>query len=229
MAVLTRECQLIYTITMDEFSEIMNHLSENARFALQKADFYSKRYNNGYMSTEHLLLGVLAQDSSMGARFLLDEGINLGEVEKSLGKVAVDVPGNQMAMMSLSEAAVLTLRMAMNFARENSLDIVGTEHILYSLIRQPNSRASVILTSLKTDLNTIAAHIENFVEKQAQEAKLNKTKQKAGKKVQLRWLSRFGTDLTDMARAGKLDTVVGRDSEIERTITVLCRRTKSNR
>ena len=59
----------------DEFSEIMGHLSENARFALQKADFYSKRYNQGYMGTEHLLMGILAQDTSTGARILRDEGI----------------------------------------------------------------------------------------------------------------------------------------------------------
>ena len=52
----------------EEFSEIMNRLSENARFALQKSDFYSKRYNNGYMGTEHLLLGILAMDNSTGAK-----------------------------------------------------------------------------------------------------------------------------------------------------------------
>ncbi len=101
----------------EEFSEIMNRLSENARFALQKADYYSKRYNNGYMGTEHLLLGILAQDTSTGARMLAEEGVELDVVEKKLNKVAVDVPGAQMAMMSLSEATVLTLRISMNFAR----------------------------------------------------------------------------------------------------------------
>ena len=213
---------------MDEFSEIMNHLSENARFALQKADFFSKRYNQGYMGTEHILMGVLAQDVSTGAKFLRDEGVNLNEVEQAQGKVAVDVPASPMAMMSLSESAVLTLRMSMNFARENGLEIIGTEHIVYSLIRQPNSKAAVLLTQVGANLGQLAGHIEDLAEKQAEEAKVEKIKQKAGKKVNFRWLNRYGTDLTDDAARGKLDTVIGRDQEIERAITVLCRRTKSN-
>ena len=213
---------------VDEFSEIMNHLSENARFALQKADFYSKRYNQGYMGTEHLLMGILSQDTSTGAKILRDEGVDLDEVERAQGKVAVDVPAAPMAMMSLSEATVLTLRMSLNFARENGLDVVGTEHIIYALIRQPNSRASVLLTQLNVDLEELAGNIEEFVEKQASEAKVEQQKQKAGKRSNFRWLSKFGTDLTEDAKNGKLDTVVGREKEIERAITVLCRRTKSN-
>lgn len=212
----------------DEFSEIMGHLSENARFALQKADFYSKRYNQGYMGTEHLLMGILAQDTSTGARILRDEGIDLDSVERAQGKVAVDVPAAPMAMMSLSEATVLTLRMSMNFARENGLEMVGTEHMVYAMVRQPNSRAGLLLEKLNIDLDEIAENIEKLVEKQADESKLEQQKRKAGKRAGYRWLSKFGTDLTEQAKLGKLDTVIGREKEIERTITVLCRRTKSN-
>ena len=213
---------------MDEFSEIMNHLSENARFALQKADYYSKRYNQGYMSTEHLLMGVLAQDTSTGATILRDHDVNLNELEKAQGKEAVDVPASPMAMMSLSEAAVLTLRMALNFARENGLDVVGTEHIVHSLVRQPNSRAAMLLNKLGVDLDEIAKNIEDVVEQEADEAKIEEQKRKAGKRAGFRYLSKYGTELTEEARAGKLDTVIGREKEIERAVTVLCRRTKSN-
>ena len=212
----------------DEFSEIMGHLSENARFALQKADFYSKRYNQGYMGTEHLLMGILAQDTSTGARILRDEGIDLDSVERAQGKVAVDVPAAPMAMVSLSEATVLTLRMSMNFARENGLEMVGTEHMVYAMVRQPNSRAGLLLEKLNIDLDEIAENIEKLVEKQADESKLEQQKRKAGKRAGYRWLSKFGTDLTEQAKLGKLDTVIGREKEIERAITVLCRRTKSN-
>ena len=212
----------------DDFSDIMNHLSENARFALQKADFYSKRYNNGYMSTEHLLLGILAQDTSAGAKFLHDEGVDLDTVEKTMNQVAVEVPGSQMAMMSLSEATVLTLRMASNFAKEQGLDIIGTEHLLYALISQPNSRAALILHDQKVNLEQLADDIETYVEKQSEIAKNDKEKDKYRSKTQLKWLKKYGQDLTEMAREGKLDTVIGRDQEIERVITVLCRRTKSN-
>ena len=212
----------------DDFTEIMNNLTENARFALQKSDYYAKRYNNGYMSTEHLLLGILSQDTSTGARFLADEDVNLESVEKTINHTAVEVPGSQMAMMSLSEAAVLTLRMAAIFTKEQGIKLIGTEHILYALLRQPNSRASLILQGLKVDLNSLTNTIEEYTEKQAEDAKIDQKKAGFTRKAPLKWLTKYGQDLTEMAKQGKLDTVIGRDQEIERTITVLCRRTKSN-
>ena len=212
----------------DDFTEIMNNLTENARFALQKSDYYAKRYNNGYMSTEHLLLGILSQDTSTGARFLADEDINLESVEKTINHTAVEVPGSQMAMMSLSEAAVLTLRMAANFTKEQGIKIIGTEHILYALLRQPNSRASLILQGLKVDLNSLTNAIEEYTEKQAEDAKVDQKKAGFTRKAPLKWLTKYGQDLTEMAKQGKLDTVIRRDQEIERTVTILYRRTKSN-
>ncbi len=212
----------------DEFNEIMSRLSENARFAIQKADLFSKRYNNGYMSTEHLLLGILDMDNCTGAHILADEGIELADVEKTLNATAVEVPGSQMAMMSLSEAAVLTLRMAANFAHEYGVEVVGTEHILYALVSQPNSRAALILTGLEVNIQDIADSIEELVTKQAESVKKSKEKEKYKNQPKLKWLSRYGEDLTQLAKDGKLDTVIGRDKEIERTVTVLCRRTKSN-
>ena len=116
----------------------------------------------------------------------------------------------------------------MNFARENGLEMVGTEHMVYAMVRQPNSRAGLLLEKLNIDLDEIAENIEKLVEKQADESKLEQQKRKAGKRAGYRWLSKFGTDLTEQAKLGKLDTVIGREKEIERAITVLCRRTKSN-
>ncbi|MBQ1528624.1 ATP-dependent Clp protease ATP-binding subunit [Candidatus Saccharibacteria bacterium] len=213
----------------DEFSEIMHQLSENARFSIQKADLYSKKYNRGYMGTEYLLLGILAQDASEGARLLETWNVHLDTAEKALDKPAVDVePEGQMAMMSLSESTILTLQMARNFTRDEGLETIGTEHLLYALINQPNSNAAALLEKLGVDLDKLAEEIENLVDKQVEELKFSKEKQKYARKSPLKWLSRYGTDLTEMARTGKLDTVIGRDQEIERTITVLCRRTKSN-
>ena len=213
---------------MDEFSEIMNGLSENAHIALQKADLFSKQYSRGYMGTEHLLLGILAQDSSTGARVLFDEGISLAEAEKALGKAPVEVAQGPMAMMSLSESAILTLRMAANFTKDYGLSMIGTEHILYAILRQNNSRASQILKKLGFPIKPAITEIEELIEKQAEEEKVNKEKQRAGKKQSFRFLSKFGTDLTSLAKSGQLDTVIGREREIDRTVTVLCRRTKSN-
>ena len=212
----------------EEFNDIMSKLGEDARFALQKADFYAKRYNNGYMSTEHLLLGIAAQDAATGATLLAAEGVTIDDLEKAIGATPEEVTGSQMAMMSLSEATVLTLRIAMNFVKEEGLEIIGTEHLLYALVSQPNSRAAMMLQSFDIDLDNLATEIEELTEKQAEEAKNDKKKSEFKKTPQLKWLRKYGEDLTALAGEGKLDAVVGRDKEIERIITVLCRRTKSN-
>lgn len=212
----------------EEFSEIMNRLSENAKFALQKSDYFAKRYNNGYMSTEHLLLGIMSMDMSTGAKMLRETGISVDDVEKALNKVAVEVPGSDMAMMSLSESVILTLRMAQNYTREQGLTVIGTEHILYALLSQPNSRASLILAGLKVDCEALLDDIEKLVDEQTKDEKLKAEKAKYIKNSGLKFLKRFGKDLTEEAKEGKLDTVIGRESEIERVVTVLSRRTKSN-
>lgn len=215
-------------IMQEEFSEIMKKLSENARFALQKSDYYSKRYNNGYMGTEHLLLGIMSMDNSTGAKMLREEGVTTEEIEKALNKVAVEVPGSDMAMMSLSEAVILILRMAQNYTKEQGLTVIGTEHLLYALLSQPNSRAALILAGLKVDNEKILDEIEELVEEQTKDEKLKAEKAKYMNRKQLRFLSRYGKDLTEEAKQGKLDTVIGRENEIERVVTVLSRRTKSN-
>ncbi len=213
----------------NEFSEMMNRLSEDARFALQKADLFSKKYNNGYMGTEHILLGVLAQDASEGAKLLAKFDVDLAKAEKALGQEAAEVNGGAaMAMMSLSESAVLTLRMADHYATERGARTVGTEHILYALLCQPSSRGTVLLDKMEVDLQGLTEVVEKELDARAENERAQEKKKEFRKGGQLRWLKKFGQDLTDMAKDDKLDTVIGRDREIERAVTVLSRRTKSN-
>ena len=153
----------------NEFSEMMNRLSENARFALQKADLFSKKYNNGYMGTEHILLGILAQDASEGAKILAKFDIDLAKAETALGQDAVEVKGGSaMAMMSLSESAVLTLRMADHYADERGARTVGTEYLLYALVCQQSSRGAVLLTKLEVDLDELLSVIEKELDTQVE-------------------------------------------------------------
>ena len=179
----------------EEFSEIMNKLSEDARFALQKSDYYAKRYNNCYMSTEHLLLGIMSMDTSTGAKMLREEGVTTEEVEKALNKTAVEVPGSDMAMMSLSESVILTLRMAQNYTKEQGLTVIGTEHILYALLSQQNSRAALILHGLKVDREKVLDEIEKMVEEQTKDEKLKAEKAKYMNKKELKFLSRYGKEI----------------------------------
>ena len=211
-----------------EFSEMMNRLSENARFALQKADLFSKKYNHGYMGTEHILLGILAQDASLGAQILRRFDIDLDRAEKAMDQKASEVKtDNTMAMMSLSEAAVLTLRMASHYAQEKGSVAIGTEYLLYALLCQPNSRAVVLLSRMGANdedvLEELEAEIDQLVAGEQRDQEKDKYRRNRPK-----WLSRFGQDLTELAKEDKLDKVIGREREIERVVTVLSRRTKSN-
>lgn len=211
-----------------DFSEMMNQLSENARFALQKADLFSKKYNNGYMGTEHILLGILSQDASTGARILANNGVTLDKAEKTLDQEAAEVNGNPaMAMMSLSEAAVLTIRMASHYAMEKGVKVIGTEYLLYALICQTNSRGAMLLIKMGVELDDVMDALDAEMAQQVEREQNQKLK-KDYKRKPLKWLKRFGTDLTDLAKDDKLDAVIGREREIERVVTVLSRRTKSN-
>lgn len=213
----------------NEFSEMMNRLSENARFALQKADLYSKKYNNGYMGTEHILLGLLAQDASEAAKILAKFDVDIEKAEKALGQDAAEVKGGTaMAMMSLSESAVLTLRMADHYANERGARTVGTEYILYALVCQQSSRGAVLLTKMDVDLDELITVIEAELDAQVEHERNQERKKEFRKGGQLRWLKKYGQDLTEMAKDDRLDAVIGRDREIERVVTVLSRRTKSN-
>ncbi|MBP5512390.1 ATP-dependent Clp protease ATP-binding subunit [Candidatus Saccharibacteria bacterium] len=212
----------------DDFNQVAANLSENARFALQKADTYAKMYNQGAVQTEHLLLGILAQDTSTGARLLADEGVRLEDAEKTMSNPPVEVREKEMSMMSLTEAVVLTLRMANKIVQEQGMRVIGTEHILFALINQSTSKAALMLEKLNVDIDRLADSIEELIEKQAEDSKVEEKKAEYKRKGPVKWLKRYGQDLTQMARDGKLDTVIGRDREIERAVTVLCRRTKSN-
>ena len=190
--------------------------------------YESIKNNSHYIGTEHLLLGLLAMDTSTAAEIIRRQGVTVNDVEKALNKTAVEVPGMDMAMMSLSEAVVLTLRMAQNFVNEEGLKVIGTEHILYAILSQPNSRAALILNELGADADKIMDEIETLTEKQTEDVKSEAEKAKYIKSSNLKFLKKFGKNLTEEAKAGRLDTVIGRDKEIERVVTVLSRRTKSN-
>lgn len=214
---------------MEEFNEMMSKMTENAKASLMKADFYSRRMGNSYVGTEHILLGMLAQNSSVGARFLAEEGVNLDKAEATLKLTRNNMTVTfGMQMMSISEAAVLTLKMSWDLARDHGQDYVGTEHILYSILAQNNSRAQGILKDMQVDTKKVMMELEKFFEKQGGTDSVTAGQSKIRTKKAQRFLSKFGQDLTMMAKRGELDPVIGRADEIERMITILSRRTKSN-
>ena len=213
----------------DEFTDFVSHLTDNARTSLQHADAIARGYGSAYIGTEHLLLGVLAQGSSVAAKVLADAGVTLDRAELALNLTPRTLVVSTGAK-GLSETAKLTLKMSWDIAQEFHQDYLGTEHILYSILSQKNARATVLLRDMNIDITTLTSELEEFFDRHANDlhqAVEDVTKQGA-KKRRNGALETFGTDLTAKARAGELDPVIGRDEQQERLVTILSRRTKNN-
>ncbi|MDR1032737.1 MAG: ATP-dependent Clp protease ATP-binding subunit [Candidatus Nomurabacteria bacterium] len=211
----------------DDFSELVAKMTDNARVSLQKADMFSRKFGSEQIGTEHLLLGMLAQESSLGARFLSDVNVTLGRAQQVLNFTPRMNVQTFSQFKQLSESAVLALKMSETIAAEYNQDFIGTEHILYSLITQKHSRANVLLRDMNTDVSQVVGELDKFFDRQGEVSDAaSETKQQ--RKVTSRIMRMYGIDLIDKARQKTLDPVIGRDREVERVITILARRTKSN-
>ncbi len=217
------------TPNSSDFQEFLNHLTDNALQSLKHADAIARSFGSAYVGTEHLLLGVLAQDTSMGSKLLEGAGVTLDRAQMALNLTPKTLVIN-MGAKGLSETAKLTLRMAYDVAQDFNQEFCGTEHILYSVLSQKNARATVLLRDMKVNVDGLMTELEQFLNRQQYEsggqgASDSRRKSKKQKKTALDF---FGTDLTAQARDGKLDPVVGREAQIRRVVTILNRRTKNN-
>ncbi|MFO0781716.1 MAG: ATP-dependent Clp protease ATP-binding subunit [Candidatus Saccharimonadales bacterium] len=212
-----------------DFQEFLNHLTNNALQSLKHADAIARSFGSAYVGTEHLLLGVLAQDGSMGSKLLEGAGITLDRARLALNMTPQTLVIN-VGAKGLSETAKLTLRMAYDVAQDYSQEYCGTEHILYSILTQKNARATILLRDMNVDVEALTSELEQFLNRQQYEESDNQitSRRRNGKKAKKTALDFYGSDLTLQAREGKLDPVVGRDNQIRRVITILNRRTKNN-
>lgn len=214
----------------DDFAEFVSHLTDNARTSLQHADAIARGYGSAYIGTEHILLGVLAQGSSVGAKVLADAGVTLDRAELALNLTPRTLVVSTGAK-GLSETAKLTLKMSWEVAQEFHQDNLGTEHILYSILSQKNARATVLLRDMSVDIANVTSDLEEFFDRQhaAYQDSIGDAGGRATKKQgRSGALETFGTDLTAKAKRGELDPVIGREPQVERMVTILSRRTKNN-
>jgi ATP-dependent Clp protease ATP-binding subunit ClpC len=211
-----------------DFQEFLNHLTDNAQLSLRHADAIARSFGSPYVGTEHLLLGLLAQDTSMGSKLLEGAGVTLDRARMALNLTPKTLVIN-VGAKGLSETAKLTLKMAFDVAQDFNQDFCGTEHILYSILSQKNARATVLLRDMKIDVESLLTELEQFLNRQQYEDGGQTDVRRRGVKRQRKTaLDFYGTDLTAQAREGKLDPVVGREPQIRRVITILNRRTKNN-
>ncbi len=215
-----------------DYQEFAQFLTENAKRSLAHASTIARGLGNAYIGTEHLLLGLLAQESSIAAKMLDGTGVTLDKARVALKLTPQNIVIS-MGAKGYSETAKLTLRMAYDVAQDHNQDYCGTEHILYSILTQKNARATVLLREMDVNTDSLLREIENFLHRQYDESdepdampgsrRPTRTKSR-GKKT----IDQYSTDLTAQARAGKLDPVVGREAQIRRVVTILNRRTKNN-
>ncbi|HSX17621.1 MAG TPA: ATP-dependent Clp protease ATP-binding subunit [Patescibacteria group bacterium] len=214
-----------------DFQDFLNHLTNNALESLKHADAIARSFGSAYVGTEHLLLGILAQDTSVGAKILEGAGVTLDRARLALNLAPKTLTLNAGAK-GLSETAKLTLKMAYDTAQDYNQDFCGTEHILTALLSQKNARATILLRAMNIDIEALGSELEQFLNRQQYDdedgAAGTDTKRRRGGKGRKTALDFFGTDMTAEARAGKLDPVVGREAQIRRVITILNRRTKNN-
>jgi ATP-dependent Clp protease ATP-binding subunit ClpC len=213
-----------------DFQDFLNHLTNNALQSLKHADAIARSVGSAYVGTEHLLLGLLAQDTSMGAKLLEGAGVTLDRARVALNLTPKTLVVNAGAK-GLSETAKLTLRMAYDTAQDYNQEYCGTEHILFSILGQKNARATILLRDLNVNVEALTSELEQFLNRQqyeSEDAEGTDTRRRAGRKQRKTALDFYGTDITAQARSGKLDPVVGRDAQIRRVVTILNRRTKNN-
>ena len=198
----------------------------------------AKRFNHAYVGTEHLLLGRNKLGQGVAVNVLERMGLDLEkvrmEVEKHVG------PSSETKMVEnilYTPRAKKVLALAGKEAEALNHSYVGTEHILLGLLREGEGIAARVLRSLEVD----PARVRNEILKELDpnftpaEGETGSLQEKAGspqegykEDVRTPALRAFGRDLTELARKGELDPVIGRQNEIERVIQILCRRTKNN-
>jgi ATP-dependent Clp protease ATP-binding subunit ClpC len=214
--------------SQSDFSEFIQHLTDNARSSLQHADGIARGLGSAYIGTEHILLGVLSQQASVGAKMLAAAGVTLDRARLALNLTPRALVVSTGAK-GLSETAKLTLRLSWDVAQEFAQDYCGTEHILYSILNQKNARATVLLRDMNVDIDELTSEIEQYLNRQQYSYDSGSIGTTSGRRPKRKTtIDHFGSDITDKARNGELDPVIGRDTQIKRMITILGRRTKNN-
>src|SRR5271170_4386250 len=210
--------------------EMFERFTDRARKVMALANQEAQRFNHEYIGTEHILLGLVKEGSGVGANVLKNLDVDLRRVRLEVEKLVKSGPDMiSMGKLPQTPRAKKVIEYAIEEARNLNHNYVGTEHLLLGLIREHDGVAAQVLRNLGLKLEEVREEVLNILgagvesdESQAQEKQGQKGKSKTPA------LDSFGRDLTELAKEGTLDPVIGRKNEIERVIQILCRRQKNN-
>lgn len=221
---------------------MMNNFTPRAQQVLALSRKEADRFNHNYVGTEHLLLGLIKLGQGVAVNVLQKMGLDLETVRQEVEKQVGSGQENKMAgNIPYTPRVKKVLALAGKEAKALQHSYVGTEHILLGLLREGEGVAAQVLKNLEIDLdrtrNEVLKELDpNFTpsEEEGEEMEAEGEEAAAGsggparKEAKTPALKAFGRDLTESARKGELDPVIGRSEEIERVIQILCRRSKNN-
>ena len=200
-----------------------NMFTDGVKRVMQLAREESARLGHNYIGTEHLLLGIIKDGKGKAVTVLTNLGLSLETVKQSVEDYVATSGGTMtIGEVPFTPRAKQILEVAANEAKEMKTQFVDVEHLLLALLKDKEGVAAQILAAFGVDYKTAMEETLAVLE-----GKTTGRKEK-GKKSKTPFLDHFGRDLTQFAREGKLDPVIGRQKEIERVTQVLSRRKKNN-
>src|SRR5918992_421916 len=210
--------------------DMFERFTDRARKVMALANQEAQRFNHEYIGTEHILLGLVKEGSGVGANVLKNLDVDLRKVRLEVEKLVKSGPDMvTMGKLPQTPRAKKVIEYAIEEARNLNHNYVGTEHLLLGLLREHDGVAAQVLMNLNLKLEEVREEVLNLLGAGVESEEQPQEKQGGTKgKSKTPALDSFGRDLTELARNGELDPVIGRTNEIERLIQVLCRRTKNN-
>ena len=206
----------------------MQSYTDKAKAALLYAEKSSRSLKQGYIGTEHILLGLLKEGTGVAARVLADNGVTYDAVKQMIKElIAFDAAINVQEKEGYSPRALKILEEAEVLSKRLGQTQIGTEHILLALIKEGENVAVRLINTLNIAPQKIYVDVLVALGVDPNQYKEDLAKNK-GQKSKTTTLEQYSRDLTALAREGKLDPVIGREDEIKRVIQILSRRTKNN-
>ncbi|WP_018352355.1 ATP-dependent Clp protease ATP-binding subunit [Longispora albida] len=207
---------------------MFERFTDRARRVVVLAQEEARMLNHNYIGTEHILLGLIHEGEGVAAKALESLGISLEGVRQQVEEIIGQGQQAPSGHIPFTPRAKKVLELSLREALQLGHNYIGTEHILLGLIREGEGVAAQVLVKLGADLNRVRQQVIQLLSGyQGKEPAAAGTTTEAAPSTSL-VLDQFGRNLTQAAREGKLDPVIGREKEIERVMQVLSRRTKNN-
>jgi ATP-dependent Clp protease ATP-binding subunit ClpC len=205
---------------MDRFDKF----TDRARKVLTLAQDEAQRFNHNYIGTEHLLLGLVREGEGVAARVLENMNVELAKVRTAVEFIIGRGDRPVVGEVGLTPRAKRVIELAIDEARRLGHNYIGTEHLLLGLVREGEGIAAGVLESLGVNLDKVRHEVIRVLSQSSSAGPTQETKRASKTPT----VDQLGINLTELARSGKLDPVIGREKEIERVIQILSRRQKNN-